>query len=59
MSVGANTLVKKTLPEAQAIIRTQVEEIQNVTKNMEAEMSKLAVHAQSLRKEIQKASQQQ
>ncbi len=59
MSVGANTLVKKTLPDAQVIIRSQVEEIKNVAKSMESEMKKLAAHTQSLRKEIQKASQQQ
>ena len=58
MNVGANTMVKKTIPEAQKTLQSQVEDIQNVTKNMEMEIQKLLSHAQYLREEIQKASKQ-
>ena len=58
MSVGAGAIVKKTLPEAQSIVQRQTEEIKKVAKNMEQELQRLMTHAQYLRKEIQKASQQ-
>lgn len=56
VNVGANTIVKKTLPEAQNMLHTQIEEIKKITEKMHAEIQRLLGHAQQLRHEIQKVS---
>lgn len=58
MNIGANTLVKKSLPEAQEMLNEQIEEMKRITESMQTEVQKLMAHAQKLRQDIQNASQQ-
>ena len=57
VNVGANIVVKKTLPETQDMLKSQIDEIKKMTENMQSEVQKLMAHGQYLRQEIQKMHQ--
>ena len=57
MNVGAGAMVKKSLPDAQKTLHTQIVEIQHIMQRMQEEVQKLRGHAMALREDIQKAQQ--
>jgi|GEM_PF-3260133 prefoldin alpha subunit len=57
MNVGAGAMVKKSIPDAQKTLHTQVEEIQHVMQRMQEEVQKLRNHATNLREDIRKAQE--
>ena len=52
MNAGANTAVKKTIPDSQNIIDDQIAELGNFKKQLDANLSKLALKAKELETEL-------
>lgn len=57
INVGSNVAVKKTVPEAIEMIKSQIESIGSITQNVDQEIKRFVEHASLLQEEIQKKSQ--
>ncbi|MBW2981246.1 prefoldin subunit alpha [Candidatus Woesearchaeota archaeon] len=57
VNVGANTVVKKNIDEAKKLITDQLEEITNMQQELNINLEKLSLSAQSLEKELTKLIQ--
>ena len=52
MNVGANSVVQKTIPEAQELIENQKKEVNNSIKEIESKLGEAAVQIQKTREEL-------
>lgn len=56
MNVGSNIVVEKDIPSSKEVISRQIEQIKNITKQMEQEFQVLAMKSQMLQQDLQKIS---
>ena len=57
VNVGADTAVKKTIPETKKLIQQQLVEIKNFQKELNLNLQKLSLKAQETQKELSKLAE--
>ena len=59
MNVGAEVIVKKTIPEAKQIIKRQIDQMENLVNQMIDNLQKTAVQTQILQEDIENLSKEE
>lgn len=57
MNVGANTMVKKDVDEAKAVVKDQSEQVKRLVMDITEELEKAAIRVQNLQQDIQEVMQ--